>query len=127
MSVRSTLFVTEVTIDQHQPHFHSPKTIWEKSAIDLHSAQLEQLCLAPLFIMLSLSCSIVTLMIDQIAGIDYSLVGAPQVTSQGLDTHFKVRGCRERALEPGAGRKPILPLRVGFSSPPDHLLVSPCP
>lgn len=119
--------MTEVTIDQHQPHFHSPKAIWEKSAIDLHSAQLEQLCLAPLFIMLSLSCSIVTLMIDQIAGIDYSLVGAPQVTSQGLDTHFKVRGCRERALEPGAGRKPILSLRVGFSSPPDHLLVSPCP
>ncbi|XP_043739809.1 lipopolysaccharide-binding protein-like [Cervus elaphus] len=31
----------------------------------------------------------VTLMIDQIAGIDYSLVGAPQVTSQGLDTPFK--------------------------------------
>uniref|UniRef100_G1Q3Z1 Bactericidal permeability-increasing protein n=1 Tax=Myotis lucifugus TaxID=59463 RepID=G1Q3Z1_MYOLU len=31
----------------------------------------------------------VTLMIDQVAGIDYSLVGAPQVTSQGLDTPFK--------------------------------------
>ena len=70
---------------------------------------------------------IVTSMIDQIAGIDYSLVGAPQVTSQGLDTPFKVRGCRERALEPGSGRNPVLPLRVGFSSPPDHLLVSPCP
>nr|XP_020764734.1 lipopolysaccharide-binding protein-like isoform X2 [Odocoileus virginianus texanus] len=31
----------------------------------------------------------VTLMVDQIAGIDYSLVGAPQVTSQGLDIPFK--------------------------------------
>nr|CAI9712847.1 unnamed protein product [Rangifer tarandus platyrhynchus] len=31
----------------------------------------------------------VTLMVDQIAGIDYSLVGAPQVTSQGLDVPFK--------------------------------------
>nr|XP_036868682.1 lipopolysaccharide-binding protein-like [Manis javanica] len=31
----------------------------------------------------------VTLMIDQVAGIDYSLVGAPQVTSQFLDTSFK--------------------------------------
>ncbi|XP_045430588.1 lipopolysaccharide-binding protein-like [Pipistrellus kuhlii] len=31
----------------------------------------------------------VTMMIDQVAGIDYSLVGAPQVTSQGLDTPFK--------------------------------------
>ncbi|XP_059563495.1 lipopolysaccharide-binding protein-like [Myotis daubentonii] len=28
-------------------------------------------------------------MIDQVAGIDYSLVGAPQVTSQGLDTPFR--------------------------------------
>lgn len=42
--------------------------------------------------MLSLPHSIVTLMIDQVAGIDYSLVGAPRVTSQGLDTPFKVRG-----------------------------------
>ncbi|XP_070276412.1 lipopolysaccharide-binding protein-like isoform X2 [Myotis yumanensis] len=33
----------------------------------------------------------VTLMIDQVAGIDYSLVGAPQVTSQGLDTPFKIQ------------------------------------
>ena len=70
---------------------------------------------------------IVTSMVDQIAGIDYSLVGAPQVTSQGLDIPFKVRGCRERALEPGTGRNPILPLRVGFYSPPDLLLASPCP
>ncbi|MXQ86747.1 hypothetical protein E5288_WYG013115 [Bos mutus] len=31
----------------------------------------------------------VTSMIDQIAGIDYRLVGAPQVTFQGLDTPFK--------------------------------------
>ncbi|XP_014643054.1 PREDICTED: lipopolysaccharide-binding protein-like [Ceratotherium simum simum] len=31
----------------------------------------------------------VTWMIDQVAGIDYSLVGAPQVTSQCLDTPFK--------------------------------------
>ncbi|XP_047602015.1 lipopolysaccharide-binding protein-like [Lutra lutra] len=31
----------------------------------------------------------VILMIDQIAGIDYSLVGAPQVNSQVLDTPFK--------------------------------------
>ncbi|XP_008696326.1 lipopolysaccharide-binding protein-like isoform X1 [Ursus maritimus] len=31
----------------------------------------------------------VILMIDQVAGIDYSLVGAPQVTSQVLDTPFK--------------------------------------
>ncbi|XP_070342021.1 lipopolysaccharide-binding protein-like isoform X2 [Equus asinus] len=31
----------------------------------------------------------VTSMIDQVAGIDYSLVGAPQVTSQCLDTPFK--------------------------------------
>ncbi|XP_034495662.1 lipopolysaccharide-binding protein isoform X2 [Ailuropoda melanoleuca] len=31
----------------------------------------------------------VILMIDQVAGIDYSLVGAPQVTSQILDTPFK--------------------------------------
>lgn len=31
----------------------------------------------------------VTLMIDQTAGIDYSLVGAPQVNSQVLDTPFK--------------------------------------
>ncbi|ELK29595.1 Lipopolysaccharide-binding protein [Myotis davidii] len=31
----------------------------------------------------------VTLMIDEVAGIDYSLVGAPQVTSQGLDTPFR--------------------------------------
>ncbi|XP_039719652.1 lipopolysaccharide-binding protein-like [Pteropus medius] len=31
----------------------------------------------------------VTLMIDQVAGIDYSLVGAPQVTSQDLDMPLK--------------------------------------
>ncbi|XP_077635010.1 LOW QUALITY PROTEIN: lipopolysaccharide-binding protein-like [Crocuta crocuta] len=31
----------------------------------------------------------VILMIDQVAGIDYSLVGAPQVTSQVIDTPFK--------------------------------------
>ncbi|KAM7127100.1 lipopolysaccharide-binding protein-like [Molossus nigricans] len=31
----------------------------------------------------------VTLMIDKVAGIDYSLVGAPWVTSEGLDTPFK--------------------------------------
>ncbi|XP_036085704.1 lipopolysaccharide-binding protein [Rousettus aegyptiacus] len=31
----------------------------------------------------------VTLMIDQVAGIDYSLVGSPQVTSQDLDLPFK--------------------------------------
>ncbi|XP_045151441.1 lipopolysaccharide-binding protein-like [Echinops telfairi] len=31
----------------------------------------------------------VTLMIDEVAGIDYSLIDAPQVTSQGLDTPFK--------------------------------------
>ncbi|XP_062058540.1 lipopolysaccharide-binding protein-like [Lepus europaeus] len=31
----------------------------------------------------------VTTVIDQFAGIDYSLVGAPEVTSEGLDTPFK--------------------------------------
>ncbi|XP_058535406.1 lipopolysaccharide-binding protein-like [Ochotona princeps] len=31
----------------------------------------------------------VTTVIDQFAGIDYSLVGAPQVTAEGLDTSFK--------------------------------------
>lgn len=46
-------------------------------------------------------------MIDQVAGIDYSLVGAPQVTSQFLDTSFKVRGYGERALLRAEGRQKI--------------------
>ncbi|XP_073736538.1 lipopolysaccharide-binding protein-like isoform X1 [Callorhinus ursinus] len=55
--------------------------------------------------------------IDQVAGIDYSLVGAPKVTSQVLDTPFKVSCCGERTLELKTGRKSVLPPRVG-SYPP---------
>ncbi|KAM8774548.1 lipopolysaccharide-binding protein-like [Rhynchonycteris naso] len=44
----------------------------------------------------------VTLEIDQIAGIDYSLVGAPQVTSRVLDTPFKGKffGLRQHSPVP---------------------------
>ncbi|XP_066242212.1 lipopolysaccharide-binding protein-like [Saccopteryx leptura] len=44
----------------------------------------------------------VTLAIDQIAGIDYSLVGAPRVTSRALDTPFKGKffGLRQRFRVP---------------------------
>lgn len=47
---------------------------------------------------LPLSYLTVTVMIDETASLDYRLVGAPQVTSEGLDTPFKVRGYRERTL-----------------------------
>ncbi|KAM8920292.1 lipopolysaccharide-binding protein-like [Lycaon pictus] len=61
----------------------------ERRALQLCSAQHTQLCLTTLFITLSLSCSTVISMIDQVASIDYSLIGAPQVNSQVLDTPFK--------------------------------------
>ncbi|XP_005392644.1 PREDICTED: lipopolysaccharide-binding protein-like [Chinchilla lanigera] len=37
----------------------------------------------------ALSCLTVTVMIDKVASLDYRLVGAPQVTSEGLDIPFK--------------------------------------
>ncbi|XDC61340.1 hypothetical protein R6Z07M_012522 [Ovis aries] len=65
-------------------HHHLPRTLGELSPSSISPSYMwtsEGL--------LSGDRGIVTLMIDQIAGIDYSLVGAPQVTSQGLDTPFK--------------------------------------
>lgn len=56
-------------------------------------------------------------MIDQTAGIDYSLVGAPQVNSQVLDTPFKVSCHGERTIELSTDRKSVLPPRVGSYSP----------
>ncbi|XP_035865352.1 lipopolysaccharide-binding protein-like [Phyllostomus discolor] len=71
----------------------------------------------------------VILEIDQVAFIDYRLVGAPQVTSQGLDVPFKVRGCGKRALELRPGRKPAPPPTCLSTCPPSplHLPLHPHP
>lgn len=98
----------------------------EWSSLALDSAQLAQLCSAAPFQRPLLSYFTVTTVIDQFAGIDYSLVGAPEVTSEGLDTPFKVRDRGERALELRAVLKSALPSRAGSSPPlPVHFPVGP--
>ena len=94
----------------------------------LCNVHLPPLCCIALFTMPPLSHSTVILKIDQVAFIDYRLVRAPQVTSKGLDTSFKVRGCGKRALELRPGRKPAPPSRVSACPPsPLHLPLHPHP